>query len=111
MSFKYVSLPLFEDDFYNYAVSLEGESYNVELVYNERMALYIFNLYTADNTPIVLGQAFVPNAPMLLDYAIDGLSGYFWLESKSANDQEAYKSYPDKIHQYYNFYYLYVVED
>ena len=107
MALKYVDLPLFSDDFYDYPISLEGDSYILEFMYNSRMKLYIFNLYSADNTPIILGQALVPSFPLLGDYAIEGLSGYFWMEEKADIVHQPYKEYPDKIDKYYNFYYIY----
>jgi hypothetical protein len=107
MSLKYVDLPLFSDSYYEYSISLQGVSYVLEFVYNERMSLYIFNLYDAESNPIVLGQALVPTFPILKDYAIENLTGFFWMEEKADIVHQPYKEYPDKIDKYYNFYYIY----
>lgn len=107
MADKYVSLPLFSDAVYEYGIALQGESYILEFVYNERMKLYIFNLYNADRNPIVLGEALVPHFPIFLDYAIYPLTGYFYLYEKADILSEAYKVYPDRIDEYYGFSYVY----
>lgn len=108
---KYISLPLFSDPYYSYSITLEGESYILEFLYNERMGLYTFGLYTPEQQPIVVGEALVPTTPLLLDYAIEGLNGYFLLEAKGDWKAESYKKYPDQIHQYYNLYYVYELEE
>lgn len=104
-------LPLYSDSYYSYAVPLEGNSYIIELIYNERSQLYFMNLLTADSLPIFEGVAFVPTYPIALDYALFPLTGWFWLEPKETIISEPYKAFPDSIDQYYNFYYSYVKED
>jgi hypothetical protein len=110
MAERYVIVPLYEDPFYSYAISLEGESYILEFQYNERAELYFLSIYTADREPVVLGVGVVPYYPITLDYILPGLSGYFWLEEKATYNSEPYKEYPDKIHEYYNAYYIYSSE-
>ncbi|MNN55950.1 hypothetical protein D3C81_1708560 [compost metagenome] len=107
MTTKYISLPLFSDAFYTYSVALEGNSYNLEFTYNERMQLYSFSLYDADLNPIVLGEALVPSYPIFFEYALFPLTGYFWMEEKANILSEPYKVYPDKINEYYNMYYIF----
>ena len=104
-------LSLYSDPYYSYAVSLQGNSYIIEFIYNERCSLYFINLLTADSVPILEGMAAVPTYPIALDYAISPLTGWFWLEPKEITLSEPYKTYPDSLDQYYNFYYSYVTED
>lgn len=107
MAEKYVSLPLFADAAYEYSIALQGNSYNVGFIYNERMQLYTISLFDADSNPIVAGEALVPSYPIFLDYAIYPLTGYFYLKEKANILSEPYKTYPDRIDQYYWFYYIY----
>lgn len=107
MADRYVTLPLYDDSFYEYGISLQGQYYILEFQYNERAKLYFFNLYTDDRVPVVLGEALVPTYPLFKDYNIEGLTGFFWLEEKANILSEPYKVYPDKLTQYYNFFYLY----
>lgn len=107
MATKYISLPLYSDPDYTYAVALQGVSYNLEFIYNERTQLYSLSLYDQDNDPIVLGEALVPNYPIFKDYAIFPLTGFFWMEEKADIISEPYKAYPDSIDQYYNLFYIY----
>jgi len=61
---------------YEYSVSLEGNSYIIEIVYNERSQLYFMSLYDADRNPIVLGAGLVPGYPIMYDYALPNLTGW-----------------------------------
>ena len=106
MALKYVSLPLYNDPYYTYAVSLEGNSYVLEFTYNERMESYCFGLLDANQNPIVVGERLVPTYPMFREYALIDLSGWFWMEEISSIISEPYKKYPQNIDEYYNFYYV-----
>jgi len=104
---NYVSLPLFDDYEYSYTIGLEGLSYTVVMKYNERAKLWFMDLFLEDTTPVALGVGVVPLYPIALDLAISPLNGYFWLENIPAINTEQYKQYPDKLRQYYRFYYIY----
>lgn len=104
---KYISLPLFADTYYSYPIALQGNSYILEFIYNERTQLYSLNLYDSESNPIVLGEALVPNYPIFKDYAIFPLTGFFWMEEKADILSEPYKVYPDSLDQYYNCFYIY----
>ena len=107
MTNHFISLPLYEDADYNYAVNLQGESYILDFKYSERAGLYYLSLYTPENIPLVVGEALVPSFPLLENYTLNTLTGFFWLEEKADIFSEPYKLYPDKISEYYNLFYLY----
>lgn len=111
MADHYVTMSLFPEPFYTYTIAFQDNSYILEFVYNERARLYFINLYDAENNPIVLGEALVPNYPIFLDYALYPLTGFLWMEEKANIISEAYKAYPDSIDQYYNLFYIYSEED
>ena len=67
MAEKYVALPLFSDAEYEYTVALQGTSYTLRFIYNERMKFYTISLLSADLVPIVMGEALVPSYPMLFE--------------------------------------------
>lgn len=110
MTDYYVSLPLFDEPDYNYAVNLQGQSYILDFKYNERSQLYFLSVYTAENVPIILGVALVPTYPITKDNALFPLTGFFWMEEKAAILSEPYKVYPDKVNEYYNFFYTWSEE-
>lgn len=110
MTDYYVSLPLFDEPDYNYAVNLQGQSYILDFKYNERAQLYFLSVYTAENVPIILGVALVPTYPITKDNALFPLTGFFWMEEKAAILSEPYKVYPDKVNEYYNFFYTWSEE-
>lgn len=107
---NYVSLNLFDEPFYEYAVALESNSYILQFTYNERAQLYTLSLLDAERTAIVLGEMLVPSYPMFVDYALENLTGYFYLQKKESLLSEPYKTYPDKLSQYYDFFYIYPAE-
>lgn len=103
---KYIEVPLTDSPYYTLSMSIEGNSYILEFIYNERVSLYFINLYDSDKNPIVLGAALVPEYPILLDYKIPNMTGCFALLNKSSVVQEAYKTYPDSLSNYYYFVYM-----
>ena len=111
MTTFYVDLLLDDSPLYEYSVSLEGNSCIIEIVYNERSQLYFMSLYDADRNPIVLGAGLVPGYPIMYDYALPNLTGFFLLIQKGTLQSEPYKTFPDKLNQYYSFVYTYVSED
>lgn len=111
MALYNVVLPLFDEPDYSYAIALEGESYILRFTYNERAQLYFLSLSSEDGTPIVQGVGLVPEYPIMEDYAVYPLTGFFWLEKKAELISEPYKKYPDTLSEYYDFYYSYITED
>ena len=107
----YVDLLLDDSPIYEYSVSLEGNSYIVEMIFNERSQLYFMSLYDADRDPIVLSAALVPGYPIMFDYALPNLTGFFLLIQKGTLESEPYKEFPDKLKQYYDLVYTYTTED
>lgn len=106
MDVRVVELPLYQDAFYSYSVSLERVSYTIKFRYITRMQKWVFDLYTRDNLPVLLGQVIVPEHPIALDY-VTPLSGYFWLAPLPDVDPHKAEQYPRDIAKYYNFLYIY----
>jgi len=105
-SYDYVALPLYADSFYAYSVSLEGITYSIEILYNERNKLWHMSLFTEDGGPIVQGVAMVPQYPILQNYKIENLSGFFWLTPVPSLTSEKYITEPESLNQYYTFKYI-----
>ncbi len=99
-------LPLYQDADYSYTVSLEGIAYKIRLYFNERVQRWAIDLFYADGTPIVLGESLVRNYPIFLDYQIEGLSGYFYIEEIGKDINETNKHFFE-IWKYFRFYYIY----
>ena len=103
---KYVNLPLFDNPSYSYRISLEEISYKFKFYFNTRDNRWMFDLSYADGEPIVLGEALVPNYPILLDYNIENLSGYMYLQPIGENQNETITN-PYELNQYYTLRYYY----
>lgn len=107
MADHYVKLALYSESDYNYSVNLQGQSYILDFKYNERVGLYYLSLLDVESVPLASGQALVPTYPLMKDYSLFPLTGFFWMEEKADIISEPYKIYPDKIAEYYNFYFIY----
>lgn len=106
MALQYVPMPLYADPFYTYRISLEGNSYTFNVYYNERAEGWFFDLYEEAGTPVVLGERLVANYPILLDYALENLTGYMYLEP-IGNSVERYRTDPFLLSKYFRLFYLY----
>jgi hypothetical protein len=102
-----VDLPLYSDPFYSYSVSLENITYSVEIRYYQRDGIWRMSLFLEDQTPIAQGIALVPEYPILQDYNIEGMSGFFWLYPIPSIKTEKYVEDPEHLDQYYTFKYIY----
>lgn len=111
MALQYVKLPLFEDQDYEYQVSLQGNSYIFRAYYNTRQELWFWELKTEAGIYVIRGEALVPNYPIGIDYILPNLTGYLWMEPSQTLNTEKYKQYPELIAQYYNLYYIYDTEE
>lgn len=107
MALQYVSLPLFNDVFYEYSISLQNQSVVLRFTYSERSEAYFFDLLDQDNNLIIGGERLVPGYPMFKDYALFPLTGWFWMEEIADIISEPYKIYPDKLDEYYRMWYVY----
>lgn len=105
---KYVDIPLDSSANYDLSITLEGNSYIIEMVYNERAKLYFMSLFDSDRVAIVQGVGLVPNYPIMYDYSLPNLSGWFALIPKGNLDQESYKLYPENLNEYYSLVYAYL---
>lgn len=100
-----VSLPLYRDADYQYTMVLERVAYKMRFYYNERMQHWVVDLRYANNEPIVLGEAVVPEYPLFRDYFTE-LSGFFWLEPIGRNKNETITN-PFELEKYFRLYYFY----
>lgn len=104
MQYDWIKLPLYEEWDYEYNTGIGGQSIDFRIYYSDRTQRWSFNASYANGDAIVEGTALVPLKPML-EYSIDGVSGFLWLEPVSSEINEAIL-HPDMIHKYYNLYYI-----
>lgn len=107
MTLQYVPLPLFEDEDYEYQISLESNSYLMRIYYNSRSKLWDWELKTEAGILVVAGETLVPNYPIGIDYSFENLTGYLWLEPTSNISSEKYKEFPFNLSNYYRLFYIY----
>lgn len=103
---RYVVMPLFEDEFYSYSISLENQSYIVKIYYNRREERWYMDIYYPDEVAVVLGVALVQEYPLLVNYNIEGMNGFFWLEENPDIGTNKIDQYPRHLHKYYRFFYI-----
>lgn len=113
MSTVFVEMPLYTDEKYRYGISLEGISWQFTFYWNGKSKTWHMDIRSEEQVPLVLGQALVPQYPMLVDYNLEesGMSGYFLLMpvnialvSQSTDDLSV-------IPEFFKLYYVYLTED
>ncbi|MNY40126.1 hypothetical protein D3C86_1748490 [compost metagenome] len=55
---------------------------------------------------MVVGEALVPMYPMLVDYPVSDLSGFFLLEPVGES-VEKYRTDPENLQKYFRLFYIY----
>jgi len=103
-----IELPIYEDQYYTYTTSLEGERYSFTFLWNERDRGWRVDIHKEDRTPVLLGYKLVSSYPMLADYSLNdlGLSGYLVLLPK-AKEAGLLRTSASAKSQYYRLYYIY----
>lgn len=109
MSSSYIELPLYEDFYYSYSVTLENNVYNLEISYNDYSKKWFMDIYTEDQELVLAGIALLPEYPITIDYVIPNLRGFFWLYPIPSIVTEKYQTEPESLSQYYTFKYIYNV--
>jgi hypothetical protein len=109
MSSSYIDLPLYEDYFYSYSVTLESNVYNIEIYYNDYSKKWFMDIYTEDQVLVLAGVALVPEYPIAIDYVVPNISGFFWLYPIATITSSKYQTEPESLAQYFTFKYVYNV--
>lgn len=106
MALLEVNLPLYNEPDYQYQISLEDNSYTLRFIYNGTMKLYTLSIYDVDQNPVCCGVGLVPNYPIIGNYSLPNLTGFFLMTAKSKTQSEFYKLYPNKLASYYTLSYI-----
>jgi hypothetical protein len=109
MTSVYVELPLYSDPSYQYNAPVENQSRRFKFNWNDRTATWQMDVYNEDGTPILIGQRLVAQYPMFVDYdlSVYGLTGYFMLIQKNANQLGRDNSLITDIPERYSLFYIY----
>lgn len=86
MALRDFKLPLFNDTYYSYNVSLEGNSYTLEFLFLERMSSWLLSLLDSEGNYLVRNQRLTPNTLLFAEYRIQNLTGGFYFTPKSNQD-------------------------
>lgn len=66
---SFLTLPTFDDPFYDMLIDLEGVGYRVEFRFNQRNNCWYFDLSLEDGTELLKGIKIVPSIPLLSRFA------------------------------------------
>lgn len=106
MAVKQLKLPIFNDTFYSYLVSLEGNRYELEFLFLERLGQWVVSLKASDGTVLVKNQRLTPETPLFLDYKLPNLTGAFYFKPVS---QSVYRSESNNLLKPKGFYELFYI--
>lgn len=109
MDYNWVKLPLFDSWNYEYTVVLEGVSYILRISYSDRTQTWSLDVSLEEGENLLQGESLLPYKITGLD-KISSLSGFFWVEPISLDDNETFL-HPDLLYKYFNLYYLYTTQE
>lgn len=104
---NYVTCPLYDLYTYQYPIVLEEDTFTLQFIYNDIMKLYTLSIFDAQGFSICSGIGLTPYHPIIADYDLRGLTGFFQMLPIGEQDVEYYKLYPEDISKYYKFYYYF----
>lgn len=106
MIYNWIKLPLFDSWDYEYTTVLQDTSYTVRLYYSDRMETWSIDISLEEGTNLIQGEAILPYKPTI-DGVIENLTGFFWLEPISLDDNQTFQ-HPSMLFKYFNLYYIYL---
>lgn len=110
METVYVEIPMYNERNYSYGVSLEGRSYVLSFYWNRKAKQWHMDLRLEDRTPILMGQALVPQYPMFVDYNLEelGMTGYFELMPVNVSIASKVGDEMSIVPEFFKLYYVYL---
>ena len=109
MEYNWIKLPLFDSWDYDYTTVIQGTSYTIRLYYSDRTEVWSIDIALEEGTDLLRGEALTPYKPTAID-RIPSLTGFFWLEPISLEDNETFL-HPSLLFKYFNLYYIYLPEE
>lgn len=111
MALQFVEIPLFSDFYYSYDVNLEQENITLTFRYNERSLAWCVDIQDQEGNYLIAGVKLVPDYPLTHNHSINGLTGYFSLESKLPEHTEKIRTEPENIAEHFVMFYQYETEE
>lgn len=105
MTWKNIDIPLFEEEDFNYTISIQDNAYDLRIYYNRRMKRWFLDLLLDDGTEILMGAGLVQYYPISADYNFKDLTGFFWLQPKGVGTDQTPLN-PEKLFEYYDLFYM-----
>jgi len=108
MAIKIVKLPVYNETYYSYSVALEGNTFVLEFLFlQSRSNSWFVTLKNSSQETLLSGQRLTPNTVLFQGYQLEGLSGFFYFESKDLENEEFRVGTP---RDFYTLYYIYNTE-
>jgi hypothetical protein len=105
MAIKILKLPIYNETYYSYSVALEGETFTLEFLFLQtRSNSWFVTLKNSSQEILVTGQRLTPNTVLFQGYQLEGLSGFFYFESKDLRNEDFRVGTPK---DFYTLYYIY----
>lgn len=111
MTIIYTEMPLFEDAYYQYTISLEEQQRIVTFYFNETDRSWKMDLRNIDGTKVAMGIRMVPEYLMLADYINPYLKGAFILSTENEKQSPRFFTDSGVMPQFYRLFHVYDKED
>lgn len=103
------SMFLSNNTYYSYIDTIEKVAYIFTFRYSTREACWYFDIHTTDNIPVIISTKLVSQYPMLDDFNLDGITGFFWLYANTEENLGRLETDPKHIADYFTLLYFYEV--
>lgn len=108
MSIQQFKLPIFNESYYSYTTSLEGNKYTLQFLYIDRLKDWVMTLKNSSGAVLVQNQRLTPETLLFFDYKLPNLTGAFYFQPIS---QAVFKSETNNLVQPKGFYELFYIFD
>lgn len=107
MAQYFEAIPLFNEYLYSMNIALNKSSYTLTFRFSQREYCWYLDVYTRDKVPLVLSTKLVPYFPLVKDFDIPELGGYFMLFPIVESNVDKLTSDPQHIADYFQLFFTY----
>ena len=107
--YNWIKLPLFDSWDYDYTTVIEDTSYTLRIYYSDRTETWSMEIALEEGDNLLQGEVLLPYKATA-SHRIRNLTGFFWLEPISLDDNETFL-HPSLLYKYFNLYYIYLPEE
>ena len=103
------SMFLSNNTYYSYVDTIQQVAYIFTFRYSTRETCWYLDIHTTDNIPVILSTKLIAQYPILEDFNLNGITGFFWLYPNVQENIDKLETEPKYIADYFTLLYFYEV--